>query len=86
MRASGGDNITHLLDYHAKLCLKRLADPVGGTTEGRKGNNKTQRPTGNRDCRWLWGWLVVCVELQAIIGGFPVGPNVEPCVQREPDP
>lgn len=28
----------------------------------------------------------MCVELQAIIGGFPVGPNVEPCVKREPDP
>lgn len=28
-RASGGDKITHLLEYHAKLCLRRLADPVG---------------------------------------------------------
>lgn len=86
IRASGGDKISHLFDYQAKLCLEKTGRSNGGTMKGRKESNETQRPTGNRDCRWLWGWLVLCVELQAIVGGFPVGPNAEPCVKREPDP
>lgn len=60
-RASGGDKITHLLEYHAKLCLKRLADPVGGTTKGRKENKETQQSTGNRETAAGFGDGCSCV-------------------------
>lgn len=61
MRASGGDKITHLLDFQAKLCLKRLADPMGEPTKGRKENNETQWPTGNRETAAGFGDGCSCV-------------------------
>lgn len=49
MRASGGDKITHLLDYQAKLCLKRLVDPMGELRwEGKKTTKHSGPPVTER--------------------------------------
>lgn len=72
IRTSGGDKIESLLGSHAKPYLRRSN---GGNTLEEK-ENKTQRlPLGSG----MAGHP--CVELQAIMGGLPVGCNVEPCVK-----
>lgn len=75
------DKITLLLEHQVGPCMKRVIDPKGRKVKRRKekknSNNKKRSPLTVME-RLMLGFRRagrVCVELQAIIGGLPVGPK-----------
>lgn len=71
IRASGGDKIKHLLDYKAKLCLKRLADPMGELRrEGKKATKHSGPPVTETAAGYGHGWSCVLNYRQLLVGSL----------------
>lgn len=86
MHTSGGDKITSLRKS-CKTIPKKIYWSNGGNVEEEKENTTKHRGplATERPPRGFGMTGHLCVELQVIIGGLPVGRNVEPCVKGKSD-